>query len=120
MAPVPASSLAKLMLIGSGAESIPEGLEAQQFQRLNKQMPTYTLLQKVWNKAKPLQTVTGIQLTSHSGETTHAELAKIEQGPRWHPMGIKHLRHVFHNGTLLVTYSLNMHYHPTCCSITYN
>lgn len=41
---------------------IPEGLEAQLFQRPNKQMPTYTSLQKVWNKAKQLQHVKGFTI----------------------------------------------------------
>lgn len=97
MAPGPASSSAKLMLIGSGVESIPEGLEAQQFQRPNKQMPTYTLFQKVWNKAK-LQNVT--VYTAYSplwGNQTYTNWPKSNRGPG----GITHLRHVFHNGTLL-------------------
>lgn len=96
MARSPASSSAKLLLTGAGGESIPEGLEAQRLQKPNKQMPTYTLIQKVWNKVKQLQHVTGYTAYSPIWENnSYEELAKIKQGPRWHPLGITHLRHIF-------------------------
>lgn len=102
MAPKPAGSSAKLLLTGTGAESVPEGLEAQLFQQPNKQMPTYTLLQQVWNKVKQLQQVTGYTAYSPLWRNkTYEELAKLQRGARWCPMGITHLRHDFHNERLL-------------------
>lgn len=99
---MPMGSSARLMLLGSGAESIPEGLEAQKFQKPNKLMPTYTLLQKVWNKTKQLQDVHGFMTYSPIWDnSTYAELAKIQQGPQWGRLGITHLKHIFHNGALL-------------------
>lgn len=80
MAQHPAGSLARLLLIGSGAETIPMGLEAQMFHKSNKLTPTFTVIQKIWNKGRQLQEVTGF--TEYSpiwGNFSYVELAKLKQ-----------------------------------------
>lgn len=46
MTPEPQGSAARMMLITSGAETIPMGLEAQLFAKSNKKAPTLSLVQK--------------------------------------------------------------------------
>lgn len=102
MSPTSVGSSARLLLVGTGADSIPEGLEEQAIQQSNKQKTTYALLQKVWNKSKQLQSVTGyIAYTPFWGNHTYAELAKIQQGLRWRAWGITLLFQVFHCERLL-------------------
>lgn len=61
------------MLIGSKEDSIPEGPEAQMFQKTNKQIPTFALLQ--------LKQVSGFTRYSPIwGNKTYKELAKLQQG----------------------------------------
>lgn len=94
--------MAQLMLFTPGAETIPMGLEAQKFIRSNKQTPTLSLIQKIWNKGRQLQGVQGFTDFSPIWENrTYVELAKLQQGPRWHVHGVTLLSHIFENGKLL-------------------
>lgn len=107
----PPGSSAQLMLIGTGAETIPLGLEAQLFHKSNKLTPTLTLIQKVWNKGRQLQEVTGF--TEYSpiwGNLSYVELAKLQQGPRWRSFGVILLSHIFSNGRLLTFSELQNKY----------
>lgn len=90
------------MLIGTGTETVLMSLEAQVFHKSNKQMPTLTLMKKIWNKGKHLQGVLGF--TEYSliwGNLSYVELAKLQQGPRCRTFGVTLLSHIFRNGKLL-------------------
>lgn len=96
----PVASAVQLLLFASEAKTIPMGLEAQLFLKSNKQ--PLTLRQKIWNKSRKLQGVQGFTNFSPIwGNRSYVELAKLQQGSRWHAYGVALLSHIFSNGKLL-------------------
>lgn len=60
---------------------LPIDLEAETFAKSNRLLPTYCLIQKIWNKAKQLQQVTAFSHFSPIWHNIHyPELAKLQTG----------------------------------------
>ena len=99
--PTVRSSAQKLMERTVGGGPIPEALEAQAFAKPHKKFPTFSLIQKVWNKVKYVQNAEGYTKYSPIWQNdTYIELAKLQSGARWRQYGITHLTHIFRNGVL--------------------
>lgn len=81
------------LLHTSEVPNLPAGLEAEIFVKSKCPLPTYTLIQKVWNKSKQLQRVIGFSPIWHNNH--YPELAKLQQAPRWRKWGITHLYYSF-------------------------
>lgn len=58
------NSTVALMCLAARVDEVAIGLEALVFAKSNKQFPMYVLMQKVWNKTRQIQDVTGF--TSYS------------------------------------------------------
>ena len=78
-----------------------EGLEALWYAKSNKRFPTYVLMQKVWNKVRMMQGVTGYTKYSPIWDNLHyREIAKIPYGSRWKQHGISLMSHIVRAGRL--------------------
>lgn len=86
----------KLLLHTVGRGPVPMALEALAFAKPHKKYPTFSLIQKIWNKAKYIQNADGY--TEYSPiwlNDTYTELAKLQNGTRWKQFGITHLKQIF-------------------------
>lgn len=61
--PLPDSSV-NILIYTTKMVNVPTGFEAAAFAKSNRLLPTYALIQKIWNKGKQLQWVTGFTLYS--------------------------------------------------------
>lgn len=83
------SSSQSLMLHTVKVESVPVALEALAFGKLHKIYPTYNLSQKIWNKTKYLQGVTGYtEFSLIWSIETYPEIAKLQYGALWKRYGV--------------------------------
>lgn len=53
------NSAVHILVYTAKVSDFPAGLEAVDFAKSNRLLTTYTLLQKIWNRTKQLQRVTG-------------------------------------------------------------
>lgn len=104
------STLAVLLHF-SKAHSLAEGLKGQLFSKPNKEFLMCRLLQKIWEKAKPLQKVTGHTGYSPTWDNySYTELAKLQHGTRWCVYGVTHIKHIIIDGHLLPFAQLQARY----------
>lgn len=90
------------MLHTVGGQSIPTALEASAFGKPQKSFPTYSLIQKIWNKVRYLQGATGFnEFSPIWANESYPELAKLQHADRWKRHGIFYLTQVISNGKLL-------------------
>lgn len=85
----------------TGTRDVDMGLEALAYAKINKQFPTFVLIQKIWNKTRQLQNVTGFTNYSPIWDNKYyPELLPLDSVPRWKKYRIARLKHIFCNSTL--------------------
>lgn len=89
-----------LLLSFTVGVGVADGLETLHFSR-SKNYPTYPPMQKIWNKVRMMQNVTGFTRYSPIWDNNYYhEVAKLQCGVKWRQYGIIHMPHIFSNGKL--------------------
>lgn len=79
------------------------GLEVLSYSKSNKLFPTYVnvIMQKIWNKVRQMQEVTGFARYSPIWDIAYyGEMKLLQYGAKWRQYGIMLLSHAFENGKL--------------------